>query len=44
MGALAVETLIEIIHNPGGEPRHIVLQPKLIIRESCGQKLEETTK
>jgi LacI family transcriptional regulator len=44
MGALAVETLIEIIHNPGGEPRHIVLQPELIIRESCGRKLEDTTR
>lgn len=36
MATLAVETLIDIIHNPGQATRHIVLQPELILRDSCG--------
>jgi LacI family transcriptional regulator len=36
MGSLAVETLIEAIHQPEIRPRRIVLQPELIIRASCG--------
>jgi LacI family transcriptional regulator len=38
MGGLAVETLIEVIHQPETQPRRIVLQPELIIRASCGDK------
>jgi LacI family transcriptional regulator len=38
MGSLAVETLIEAIHQPETQPRRIVLQPELIIRASCGDK------
>jgi LacI family transcriptional regulator len=34
-GALAAETLIDIIEHPGQEPRHIVLSTELVIRESC---------
>jgi LacI family transcriptional regulator len=36
MGALAVDTLIDIIHNPGAHKRHVVLPVELVIRESCG--------
>jgi DNA-binding LacI/PurR family transcriptional regulator len=36
MGALAVNTLIDIIQNPGAHKRHIVLPVELVIRESCG--------
>jgi len=36
MGSLAVETLIEILHQPEKQPRQIILQPELIIRASCG--------
>jgi LacI family transcriptional regulator len=38
MGSLAVETLIEVIHQPEMQPRRIVLQPELIVRASCGDK------
>jgi len=36
MGALAVETLIDIIAHPGAEPRHILVATELVIRSSCG--------
>jgi LacI family transcriptional regulator len=38
MGSLAVETLIEAIHQPEIQPRRIVLQPELIVRASCEDK------
>jgi LacI family transcriptional regulator len=36
MGALAVETLIDIINHPESETRHIVIATELVIRSSCG--------
>jgi len=36
MGALAVETLIDIIAHPGAETRHILIDTELVIRSSCG--------
>jgi DNA-binding LacI/PurR family transcriptional regulator len=36
MGALAVNTLIDIIQNPNEHKRHIILPTELVIRESCG--------
>lgn len=36
MGMLAVETLLEIIKEPQGPPRRIILPTELIIRQSCG--------
>jgi LacI family transcriptional regulator len=36
MGALAVDTLIDIIQNPGAHKRHIILPVELVVRESCG--------
>lgn len=36
MGSLAVNSLIDIIQNPGSHKRHIVLPVELVIRESCG--------
>jgi LacI family transcriptional regulator len=35
MGKLAFDTLIDMLQNPNNEKRHIVLQPELIIRQSC---------
>jgi len=35
MGALAVETLLDLIENPGSGPQRIVLPTQLVIRESC---------
>jgi DNA-binding LacI/PurR family transcriptional regulator len=35
-GIQAVETLIDLIENGINPPRHIILDTKLIIRESCG--------
>jgi LacI family transcriptional regulator len=36
MGMLAVETLINVIHQPQSPPQRIVIEPELILRESCG--------
>lgn len=36
MGALAVNTLIDIIKNPGEQKRHMILPIELVIRTSCG--------
>ena len=36
MGALAVETLIDIIDHPGSDSRSILVATELVIRESCG--------
>jgi len=35
LGALAVETLLDLIEHPGSGPRRIVLPTQLVIRESC---------
>lgn len=35
-GILAVETLIDQIENGTNQPRHIIMDTELIIRESCG--------
>jgi len=35
MGKLAVDTLINVLENPENSKQHIVLQPELIIRQSC---------
>jgi LacI family transcriptional regulator len=35
MGRVAAETLLEQIEKPGLSPRHIQLETKLVIRESC---------
>jgi LacI family transcriptional regulator len=36
MGAMAVETLIDIIAHPGEETRHVLINTELVVRESCG--------
>ncbi|MEM6530845.1 MAG: substrate-binding domain-containing protein, partial [Chloroflexota bacterium] len=36
MGALAIETLLDIISDDVTEPQQVVLDTQLIIRESCG--------
>jgi LacI family transcriptional regulator len=38
-GAVAAETLIELIARPDDAPRRIVLPTELVIRESCGANL-----
>jgi DNA-binding LacI/PurR family transcriptional regulator len=39
MGALAAETLINLMDNPESGPRRVVLPAELVIRESCGANL-----
>ncbi len=39
LGAVAAETLIELIAHPDDAPRRIVLPTELVIRESCGANL-----
>jgi LacI family transcriptional regulator len=36
IGAIAAETLLNRLSDPQAPPRHIMLEPKLVIRESCG--------
>jgi LacI family transcriptional regulator len=36
MGALAAETLLDIIEDGSGTPRRIILPTELVIRQSCG--------
>lgn len=38
MGVLAVETLLELVEQPGSGPRRTVLPTQLVVRESCGGK------
>jgi LacI family transcriptional regulator len=42
MGALAVETLIDIIDHPGSAPRSIIVATELVIRSSCGTLKSKT--
>lgn len=41
IGAEAVQLLLDLIENPGKLPRKIILQPQLVIRESCGHYLRK---
>lgn len=36
IGAEAVQLLLDLIETPDAQPRQIILQPQLVIRESCG--------
>lgn len=36
IGAIAADTLIDLIENPSDRPQHIILPTELVIRESCG--------
>ncbi len=36
MGLVAIETLLDIIHNPTQETRRVVMETRLIVRASCG--------
>jgi LacI family transcriptional regulator len=42
MGSMAVNTLIDIIHHPTEQPRHILLDTELIVRESSGGLLTDS--
>jgi LacI family transcriptional regulator len=37
-GAVATETLLDLLDNPGLAPRRVVLPVELVIRESCGAR------
>jgi LacI family transcriptional regulator len=39
-GALAVETLIDIIENGAEPPRRIILPTELVVRASCGSRMD----
>jgi len=41
IGAEAVQLLLDLIENPDQLPRQIILQPQLVIRESCGYHLHK---
>ncbi|HEX9013277.1 MAG TPA: substrate-binding domain-containing protein, partial [Anaerolineaceae bacterium] len=36
MGAVVTETLVDIIHHPTPQPRHVILPTELVIRDSSG--------
>ncbi|KPL79041.1 hypothetical protein ADN00_03895 [Ornatilinea apprima] len=40
MGRIAVETVVDMIHNPSEEPHRIVLPAELVIRSSCGTRMD----
>lgn len=40
MGAMTVETLIELIEHPNTSPYHLVLPTELVVRASCGATLK----
>jgi LacI family transcriptional regulator len=42
-GAVAAETLIDLIEHPGSQPRRIVLPTELVIRQSCGVLARNST-
>lgn len=37
-GVVAVETLLDVMENPGGPARQIILPTQLIVRDSCGSR------
>lgn len=39
MGSLAADTLIDLIHHPQEQTRHLLLSTELVVRSSCGAKL-----
>ncbi len=39
LGTSAAELLINKLQNPSQSPRHIVLTPQMIVRESCGKNI-----
>jgi len=41
IGEQAVQLLLDLIENPDQLPRKIILQPQLVIRESCGYYLRK---
>jgi DNA-binding LacI/PurR family transcriptional regulator len=43
-GALAAQTLIDMIHYPSSGPRHILLPTELVIRSSCGSPYQKEEK
>ena len=36
IGRMAAETLLKRMAEPHGPPRHLTLEPRLVVRESCG--------
>jgi LacI family transcriptional regulator len=43
MGAVAAETLIDLISHPDTHPRRIILPTEMVIRRSCGSALRQST-
>jgi len=41
IGEAVVQLLLDLIENPNQLPRKIILQPQLVIRESCGHRLRK---
>ncbi|MBM3471029.1 MAG: LacI family transcriptional regulator [Armatimonadetes bacterium] len=42
MGRLAMERLLELLNGGASRPRRLVLEPRLVVRESCGANLTRT--
>lgn len=42
MGRLAMERLLELLNGGASRPRRLVLEPRLVVRESCGATLTRT--
>jgi DNA-binding LacI/PurR family transcriptional regulator len=40
MGQLAMDRLLALMDGVGGRPQHTVLPPQLVVRESCGARLQ----
>jgi DNA-binding LacI/PurR family transcriptional regulator len=44
MGCLAMERLLDLLGNGDRRPRRTVLEPELIVRDSCGARLRHRAK
>lgn len=42
MGRLAMERLLELLNGGASRPRRLVLEPRLVVRKSCGSTLKRT--
>ncbi len=42
MGRLAMERLLELLNGGASRPRRLVLEPRLVVRKSCGATLKRT--
>ena len=41
MGAQGMELLFHRIHEPSRKPMRVLLEPELVVRDSCGARMRE---